>query len=519
MQAKHIQVLRKIVQLLALGFFLYLFIFATFMNPHPGLSEIFYRFDPLVALTAMLAGRVFIGGFALAGITVVLTLLFGRVWCGWVCPMGTTLDLIKPRRRLAKDTPIPPSENWRKVKYILLIFILAAAVLGNQSLIFLDPVTLLNRTLSNAIWPAFSAGIYTAEKFLYRFDFLWDALDKIHQAVIYPVFRDTQSVYPLAVPIFLLFAGILALNWWAPRFWCRYLCPLGGLLGWLSRFSLFRRQVDERCISCSACSRRCPTATIKAEEAYTSDPAECTICYDCAPICPTSSITFPSQLKRWKPAPAQPSDPSRREALRTMGVALAWAAVTQVEPIELRKPANLVRPPGSDLVDFEELCIRCNECVRVCPTQGLQASFLEAGWRNVFTPRLVPRVGYCSYNCNACGEVCPSGAIPPLSMEVKQNTPIGLARVDRDRCLPWSYNIDCIVCEEACPIANKAIKLDELETTNALGEKVVMKRPYVVKELCIGCGMCEYQCPMGGEAAIRVFTYTEAGGYFGPGSG
>ncbi len=517
MTAKRMRWIRRTVQALALLFFLGLFVFATFMNPQPGLAEIFYRFDPLVGLTAMIAGRVVLAGFALAGITLLSALLFGRAWCGWICPMGTTLDLFKPRRNTRKPPPEswrpPLRECWRKLKYLLLAFIFIAALLGNQSLLFLDPITLMTRTLANAAWPAVSAGVYAGEGFLYQFDFLWGPLDAVHQGLVYPLFRDLRPVYTLALPIFLLFAGIVALNWWAERFWCRYLCPLGGLLGLVARFSFFRRAVEEDCTACGLCARRCPTGTIDPQRGFASDPAECTLCYDCAEACPKGSSAFRWQLPHWKPAARQAYDPSRREFLKMAGAAVAWAALSKVEVIEKRPPADLIRPPGTGLVDFEALCIRCNECVRVCPTQGLQASFAEGGWRNLFTPRLVPRIGPCSYACAACGQVCPSGAIPPLALEEKRNVPIGLARVDRNRCLPWAYNIDCIVCQEACPIADKAITLEEVQVVNGKGQAVTIKRPSVVKERCIGCGMCEFQCPMGGEAAIRVFAYTEAGGY------
>jgi MauM/NapG family ferredoxin protein len=201
--------------------------------------------------------------------------------------------------------------------------------------------------------------------------------------------------------------------------------------------------------------------------------------------------------------------------LAAMGASVVGVALAGVEPIARRGRATLIRPPGATLTDFSALCIRCGACVRVCPTQGLQPSLFEGGLQNLMTPRLVPRLGYCSYSCNACGQVCPTGAIPELALEDKQHTPIGLARIDRDRCLPWAYNIPCIVCEEVCPVADKAIWLEEVEAVNAQGETVLLQRPRVIKELCNGCGICEYQCPMGGESAVRVYAPTEVGGYLG----
>lgn len=127
----------------------------------------------------------------------------------------------------------------------------------------------------------------------------------------------------------------------------------------------------------------------------------------------------------------------------------------------------------------------------------------------MLTPRLVPRLGYCSFNCNACGQVCPTAAIPPLSLEEKQGVRIGLASVNRDRCLPWAHDIPCIVCEEVCPVADKAIVLEEVEVVKGQSEMVFLQRPRVIQELCTGCGICEYQCPMGGEAAIRVYAPTD----------
>jgi ferredoxin len=248
-----------------------------------------------------------------------------------------------------------------------------------------------------------------------------------------------------------------------------------------------------------------------AMDSYRSDPAECLVCFDCLVACPQEGISFRWQLPHWQPALRREYDPSRRQVLAAVGASAVGVALLGVEPITRRQPATLLRPPGATPTDLSALCVRCGACLRVCPTQGLQPSLFEGGVQNLLTPRLVPRLGYCSFPCHACGQVCPTGAIPNLELVVKQHTPLGLASINRDRCLPWAYDTPCIVCEEACPVESKAIKLEEAEVVDARGETVRLQRPRVVRELCIGCGVCEYQCPLGGEAAVRVYAPAEAG--------
>jgi formate hydrogenlyase subunit 6/NADH:ubiquinone oxidoreductase subunit I len=126
---------------------------------------------------------------------------------------------------------------------------------------------------------------------------------------------------------------------------------------------------------------------------------------------------------------------------------------------------------------------------------------LEGLW----TPVIAPRVGYCDYGCNACGQVCPSKAIPLLSLEEKRQAVIGIASVDRNRCLPWASDTPCIVCEEMCPLPEKAIRLEAVTVPDAFGGTLELQRPYVLRDECIGCGICENHCPLEGEAAIRVY--------------
>ena len=492
--------MRKVVQLAALGLFLFLF-FESIYSIHPGRDNLFYRLDPLTGITAMLAGRTWIPGLALGGVTLLATFLLGRVWCGWFCPLGTILQIFSPKtiRRT------PPDESWRKLKYILLFLILFGALFANNTLAFLDPLTLLNRSLSTAFWPALRAAVMQSENFLYQFQFLWGALDEFHQAISYPLFKESAAVFSAALPILLLFLGLVGLNFLAERFWCRYLCPLGGLLGLLSKYALHRRVVDPSCTGCAACSRECPVGTIDANNGYKSDPSECVVCYDCIARCAGKKVSFQWQRPDLLNSESYAYDPGRRAVLVSLGAAAAGAAIAGIEPVRKRIPPLLLQPPGAEIPDFYSLCIRCGQCIQVCPTQGLQPALLEAGWQNSMTPHLVPRLGYCVLNCTACLDICPSGAIQSMSLEEKQVWKIGLARIDRDRCLPWAYGTPCIVCQEACPVPDKAIGLQEVELENSSGERMTIQQPNVIKDLCIGCGICEYLCPLGGEAAIRVY--------------
>jgi formate hydrogenlyase subunit 6/NADH:ubiquinone oxidoreductase subunit I len=170
------------------------------------------------------------------------------------------------------------------------------------------------------------------------------------------------------------------------------------------------------------------------------------------------------------------------------------------------KRPGLIRPPGAqDEARFIARCLRCSECMKACPTSGLQPTLGEAGLEGLWTPVLKSRLGYCDYACAACGQVCPSGAIPPLSLERKREQVIGVAVIDRDRCLPWAADTPCIVCQEMCPVPDKAVVLQpEREVTRADGGTVRIARPEMIPNRCIGCGICEYKCPLEGRAAIVV---------------
>jgi len=502
---------RQVVQVATLLLFLYLLLgarqnYVTFLP-----QDLFFRLDPLAGLTAMLAGRRWIASLALGGVTLLLTLALGRVWCGWLCPLGTLLDWTRLRRPGSRDADL--RSGWRQVKHFLLFTMLFSALLGSLTLLILDPLTLLFRTVSASVLPALNGLVTAAETALYRFGPLQTPLELFDRLVRGWLLAHEQPFFQQNFMLALALAGVLALNAIRPRFWCRYLCPLGALLAVVSKVSWLRHTVDvAACTACERCVRVCPTGAIEVDGEsgagwdFTADPAECTLCLDCQVSCPTKAISFRGQ---WGPAGWRGYDPSRRQMLASVGVAVAGVGLLSTAPAASRDDPYLIRPPGARENDLLSKCIRCGECLKVCPTAGLQPSLLEAGLAGLWTPVLVPRLGYCDYSCNSCGQICPTGAIPELSLEEKREIVIGHAYIDENRCIPWADGRDCIVCEEMCPLPDKAIRLEDQTVVNGAGETVTVRRPVVIRDRCIGCGICEYQCPLNGRAAIRVYAPTE----------
>lgn len=500
----HWREIRKTIQYATLIGILVVLILTHSGRVTPSISQILYRLDPLIILAQTIASRSLISGSIIVLATLLLTLVAGRAWCGWICPLGTTLDIFNFRGK--KRTLANRLEAWRKIKYLLLVAILLAAVFTNLSLLILDPITLFVRTFTTSIWPAVDQAVTLLETVLYRLPFLQDPISQLDRVLRPNLLPISPSVYRNAALYALFFVGIVALNRIAPRFWCRYLCPLGGLLGWISKGSLFRREVDsDICRDCPLCTRVCPTGTIQPEQDYASDPSECTVCLDCHDSCRLGATrwTFHARPSQWSNY-----DPSRRETLAAFGITAGALALAASEPAHVKSTPHHIQPPGGLENDLVSKCVRCGACMRVCPTSGLQPAVFEAGIEGMGTPVLITRLGACDYSCNACGQVCPVEAIPLLSLEEKRLAVIGKAYIDQNRCIAWSDHRDCIVCEEMCPLPEKAIFLVPTEVMNRTGDTTTVKLPNLQRELCIGCGICETKCPVASTAAIQVYSPT-----------
>jgi MauM/NapG family ferredoxin protein len=517
--------LRRGVQVASLLFFLVL-AFGTLQRFVPRVpSDAFFRFDPLVALGGMLAGRQWLPHLGLALATVAATILLGRVWCGWVCPMGTVLEYVRFKGARRREQRMPP--RLRLAKYVLLVAVVVMAAFGSLTLIVLDPITLATRTTAVSLIPAIDYGVRGIENLMGRVSWMQGAVEWIDTTARGHVLPVVTPVFTQALFLGLLFVGIMALNLLADRFWCRYLCPLGALLGALAKFAPLRPLVGSGCTSCSRCATACrlgaidggarparaalpPAAAPGARTALEVVSSECTVCLDCLVACPApESMRFGLHAGS---GPWREYDPGRRQFLASAGAGLGAVLLLGAGWWNKISPARLIRPPGvTDEGRFLSTCVRCGACLDVCPTSGLQPTLDEAGLAGFWTPTLVPRMGACAYQCASCGRVCPTGAIPRLSLAAKRTQVLGVAVIDRNRCLPWSQGKACVVCQEVCPVPKNAIALSGgklVKQPDGVEEYIVF--PSVRPDRCIGCGLCEYDCPVRGQAAIEVKPTSQA---------
>jgi MauM/NapG family ferredoxin protein len=501
-----IQALRILSQTVFFILFFYLLLGTHFPGEdYIGRVEIFFHFDPLLALTTFIASRAFFASFALAALTVILTFILGRVACGWVCPLGSihqAFSFLFKKTKLLR--PKRPKGNQTAWKYYILGFILVGSLFSLNLVGILDPFSLLYRSFVTGILPAANYGISAFIGVLYKIHFfsLGDSLVQFFENLaVNPVFL--QGFF-----IGTLFVGIILLNQSRERFWCRYLCPLGAFLGLISRWNVIKLKIDpKKCIECHLCNIHCETqANPFPVEGWKS--SECVYCFICSAICPTNAMAFPIKSQ---PEEIKKVDLSRRKLIFASLLGLFAVPFFRLSPSTKRASPKLIRPPGAlPEEQFLQKCVKCSECMKACPTNGLQPALTEAGPEGIWTPILVPEIGHCEYYCSLCSQVCPTGAIQELAIEEKTKVVIGLAWVDKNRCIPYDLGTPCIVCEEHCPTSPKAIKLVKTEVKLPDGTIKTPLAPVIDTELCIGCGICENKCPVVDKPAIYVTSVGES---------
>ena len=441
-----------------------------------------------------------------------LTLLFGRVYCSVICPLGIWQDIVSnlSGRRKGKKARFSASPERKWLRYGVWVLFVAALLAGVQVFVaLLAPYSAWGRIVQNLFQPLYIWGNNLLA---------WIA-ERAGSYAFYP-----REVWLRSLPTFLIALATLVtvtvLAWKNGRTWCNTLCPVGTTLGFFSRFALFRPVLDlDVCVRCHHCEKNCKASCIDID-AGTIDHSRCVVCFDCVDSCPLGGLKYRFTWKRKAshagPAPAQ-ADQTRRAflvgglmagagALSARARSTAAAAVEAdkkrdggfADIVPKKEPVRTVpiTPPGSlSVKDFYQHCTACQLCVAQCPNNVLRPS---TDLEHLMQPRMSFERGYCRPECVRCTEVCPAGALLPITPEEKTAWHVGVARLDYNLCLPFSLDQECGNCARHCPAG--AIRMVRKHPDDEHSLHI----PTVIEERCIGCGACENLCPARPISAITI---------------
>lgn len=429
----------------------------------------------------------------------VLTLIFGRIYCSVICPMGIFQDLVnwisKKTAKKKKRFRFSPAKNILRV-VVLGVTIIASlsgfmAVLG-----LLDPYSAFGRMITNVFKPVYMSGNNLLESIFSRFD----------NYTFYQVDASLVSISSFIIGL-ITFLLIAFMAWKHGRTWCNTVCPVGTLLGFISRFSLFKIRIDEsKCTHCMICGTKCKASCIDSKN-QKIDYTRCVDCFDCLGACKEKALVYslPSTtLREVKEEQVAASDMSKRRflmaglttaAASTEVIAQAKTAIATASGKKSDKRQTPITPPGSiSLTHFQQHCTSCHMCVSKCPSHVIKPAFMEYGLGGVMQPTLYFEKGFCNFDCTVCGDVCPNGAIKPLTVEQKHLTQMGKVVFIEENCIVHTDGTSCGACSEHCPTQALAM----------IPYKDGLTIPHVNTDICVGCGGCEYICPARPFRAVYI---------------
>ena len=403
---------------------------------------------------------------------VVLTLLVGRAYCSVICPLGVMQDVISriSGLRKKKKSRFAYSGEKKWLRYGILVIFVVALVAGLTPLAaLLAPYSSYGRMVSSVVSPSLS---------------------------------------PVAIVAAVSFVVVAIMSWLGGRTYCNTICPVGTILGFFSRFALFRPIIDtSKCNSCKRCAKKCKASCIDAKN-HRIDYSRCVACMDCIKNCKHGALTLRYALEN--------TDSSRRSFL-TLSATLAATSLVKAQEKKVdgglaaiedkKKPERATRlvPPGAkSLRHFSQHCTACQLCVSECPNNVLHPS---TNLDTLMQPEMSYEDGYCRPECTRCSEVCPAGAIRPITVAEKSSTRIGHAVWIKKNCLPVADGVECGNCARHCP--SGAIFMVHIDANDDESPKI----PVIDTERCIGCGACENLCPARPFSAIYVEGYERHGCY------
>lgn len=450
-------------------------------------AEMFLLIDPLVSFSTAIAARSWVWSLFCAAIILTVCVLIPRGFCGYICPLGTLIDLFDWAigKRVTRFR-VPEDGWWVHIKYYILLAVLVAAMGGVLISGFVAAIPVITRGM-----------LFFGEPLQSGASRGWHLVPQLHGG----------HFLSLA-----LFFTVLGLGFLRPRFWCKYVCPSGATFSLGNLFRATERKVESSCIHCNKCVEVCPFDAIKPD--FTTRVTDCTLCQTCGGVCPTHAIKF---VERWNRVELKVvNDPPTGETaigrrgflsvaagtaaavaggIGAVGATAAWGA--DLDSDDAVRP---VRPPGSvPEREFLQMCIRCGECFKACPNNVLQAEGLQQGLEGLWTPLVNADWAGCESSCNACGQICPTGAIRALPMEEKRVARMGLAIVNEATCLPLAGKEACQLCVDECIAAGyDAIEFLQVHTqVDDAGQPIDgsgFLAPVVLPDKCVGCGLCQTRC-------------------------
>jgi len=520
---KTIRVILALIFVLATGF---IFIDFRELLPHKIVTGIaFLQFIPSILKFFTTFGLV-AAGFILV---LVLTALFGRIYCSAICPLGIFQDAVswirKKTRKKHRYRYGQPLNRWRYGFLVLplLILLIGKSLIGIS---LLDPYSIFGRIASDLFQPVY----------MWLNNRIAGVLENMNVFFLYPEDLTPARGLTYLIPAFML-GLVIWFSFTRGRLYCNTICPVGTLLGLLSRISVFRiRMIEDQCTKCGKCAIVCKSSCIRVKSLEV-DFSRCVGCYNCISVCPEDAIKYlpaagsftsfgtfdtvkpvePSGLSETVTPvdPSGPGDPARRDALARIlatgavlsgfripafsqetGIEIAETEIENKIPTEIEPVKNFpVTPPGSlGIRHFNNRCTACHLCVSVCPTTVLQPSLMEYGWSGILQPHMDYSTNYCNFECTLCADVCPTGAILSLTAEAKKTTQMGQVQLILENCVVYAENTACGSCSEHCPT----------QAVTMVPYREGLTLPEIVPEICIGCGACEYACPVRPFKAIYV---------------
>jgi ferredoxin len=506
----HWKTVKKLRVILSLIFFIATFLvfidLKNFFSPFSG-PVLFLQFLPSLLKFIVLLSFSTIGFM----IIILITSLFGRAYCSSVCPLGTLQDItthfarklkkIKDRKKFFSYSK--PQRLWRY------------SILGASIVTFLTGFNLL----LNLFDPYSNFGRFTTNFAKPIIIFLNNGLVKILEGFniysLFPVEYRPIAWFQFIFPV-LMFGLVIWFSYRYGRLYCNTVCPVGTLLGLISKKSFFRLTIDHSaCNHCGQCMYDCKSGCIN-KEGQKIDFSRCVMCFNCFQSCSKDAIHFENPFTRKNTVllekALEPVDLKKRKFLAgsliflssMSGSRILKDTLTQKKPIVVNLPSTVpvirefpVVPPGAiSLAHFTKYCTACTLCVSACPNHVLQPSFLQYGLEGMMQPFMDYNSGFCNYDCKICAEVCPTSAIEPIkALEDKHTIQMGKSRFIKENCVVYTEGTDCGACSEHCP--TKAVNMVPFEDTDLF-------IPEVNEDICVGCGACEYPCPTRPYKAIYV---------------